>query len=181
MMIDYEIRRLQQIKELYELIDELAMDLIRASKSEIPIKDIREFVSLFGGDIKTDNSFRPIEKTGRDSFNIYISDWEFPKFRKFEIATKLGDLILHTNYLSDHEAYMDSKEIQFKPERGLVSNVEESKEFAYGLLMPREIFRDIVKQNTKDNIIKTSNVADYFDVSISAASTRGKRLGLIKD
>ena len=181
MMIDYEIRRLQRIKELYELIDELALDILRLSNTEVPIKDIREIVSFFGGDIKIANGFRSIEKTGRDTFNIYISDWNFPKFRKFYIAARLGDLFLHTNYLSDHDAYLESKEMQFKPERGLVSKPEESNEFAYGLLMPRDIYKDIINQNTKENLISMNQVADYFDVSVSAAVGRGKRLGLIKD
>ena len=179
-MFETDLIRLQRIKELYELIDVIALDVLRVTKTDIPVKDIKELVSYFGGEIVVGISNNWIDKTGPDSFNIYVDNWNFPLFNKFYIAARLGDVILHTNYLSDRESYLNSKEFMFKPDTGLTTQVDQSNEFAYGLLMPEDIYRKVLYENTKGNDVHTKNIAEYFEVPISAASERGKRLGLIK-
>ena len=159
----------------------LALRISKASKTDVPVKDIKKLVSFFGGEIKVGNSNTPLVKTGRNSFNIYINDWNYPLFRKFYIAARLGDLFLHTNYLSDHDAYLESKAMIFKRDNWLTSQADQSNEFAYGLLMPRFIYEDVLHDNTEGDVVYTKNIADYFEVPVSAASGRGKRLGLLKD
>ncbi len=179
-MFEDDLRRLQEMKKLYELIDVLALDVLRVTETDIPITDIKELVSCFGGDVKEGYSNNWVEKTGPDSFTIFIDGWDYPLSQKFFIAARLGDVILHTNYLSDREAYLNSNEFIFKPDTGLIPRVNQSNEFAYGLLMPEDIYRKVFSENTKGDDVYTKNIAEYFGVTISAASERGKRLGLIR-
>ena len=176
-----DINRMRKIKELYELIDELAVDILKTCNVSAPIKDMEYIVSCFGGKIQTGNFLKPIVKTGKDSFNIYISENSYPIYNKFHIAARLGDLLLHTNYLINREEYLNSDVMVFKEDNGIIPQVYQSNEFAYGLLMPRDLYKEILDNNTEGKIVHTAKIAEYFDVPISTASSRGKRLGLIKD
>ena len=182
-MIDREIERLYELKRYYEIVDTLAERILKDYKMDIPIKDVVPLIECFGGSVKTSyTEHRDIVKTGPDTFDIYISDWRFPKSRKFFIAARLGDILLNTNYLHDREAFLKSKTIEYLPDNTCnFQRVDLANEFAYGLLMPRDIFTDVVNKYTDDNnFVDTRKVADYFDVTVSDASGRGKRLGLFK-
>lgn len=172
---------LERIKEIYKSIDEFAVLLLKTYDIEVPIKDINELVSIFGGNIKVSNSFDSVKKTGADSFDIYINNEEYFNYKKFYIIHLLGRVLLHTNYLSDHDNYLKSNDFIFKPDNGLVSHVYQANEFAYGLLMPSDLYKKVFDENIEGDIVHTDKIASYFGVSISIASARGKRLGLIKD
>ena len=177
MSIDEEIIRLQKIKRLYSLINDITDDIIRKYEVDIPLKDIDYLVSLFGGTIVNGNLFDKPEKTGRDTFNIYVSQWDKPRVRKIYALARLGDVILHTNYLSDHYAYLDNDKMIYKPNTGIVSQVDMSNEFAFGLLMPKDNFKNTVNNFSENGMVSLNKIADYFDVPVSAAVTRGKHLG----
>ena len=176
-----ELARLRKIRELYELIDELALDVIKVCNVNVPIKDIEYIVSCFGGSVKTDSTIEGIKKSGKDTFNIYINEYSYPLNNKFYIAARLGDLLLHTNYLLNREEYLRSDVLEFKEDNGIIPQVYQSNEFAYGLLMPRDLYKEVFDKCLDGDIVHTVDIAKYFDVSISTASLRGKRLGLIKD
>ena len=65
-----------------------------------------------------------------------------------------------------------------------MSSIEEilqCNEFALALLMPEREFRKQVELNTnEDGTINTKRIAEYFQVSISDASLRGRNLGLFE-
>ena len=56
----------------------------------------------------------------------------------------------------------------------------QANEFAAALLMPKKEYKKIMDQYTIGNKVKTDKVEDYFGVSVSAASNRGKFLGYLQ-
>ena len=46
--------------------------------------------------------------------------------------------------------------------------------------MPRDEYVRVLEQHTENNQVDTAKVAEYFQVSIEAASNRGKFLGYLK-
>ena len=177
MSINEEIVRLQKIKKLYEIINEFTEMIIEKNNIEIPLKDIDYVVSLFGGRIVEGNGFARPQKIGREEFEIYVSKWDNPQQRRFYAAARLGDVLLHSNFIPDHDAFIANEKIQYKPDNGIVQQVYMSNEFASSLLMPEQIFKDIVDKYSDDDIVNCRHVAEYFDVSVSTAIERGKSLG----
>lgn len=175
-----DIERLKKIKELYEKIDLLALEVLKTCKVDAPVKDIEYIVSCFGGSIKEANCLKYISKTGYDSFDIYVRDNRYPLYNKFYIAARLGDVLLHTNYLLNKEEYLKSDVFEFKEDDEIISQEDQSYEFAYGLLMPKDLYKEVFDKYKDGDIVLTDNIAKYFDVTVSMASSRGKRLGLIK-
>lgn len=56
----------------------------------------------------------------------------------------------------------------------------QANEFAAALLMPKKEYKKIMNQYTTGNKVETDKVADYFGVSVSVASSRGKFLGYLQ-
>lgn len=46
--------------------------------------------------------------------------------------------------------------------------------------MPRDMYKNVMDQYTTGNIVETGKVAEFFGVSVSAASNRGKFLGYLQ-
>ena len=46
--------------------------------------------------------------------------------------------------------------------------------------MPKDLYKEVFDKYKDGDIVLTDNIAKYFDVTVSMASSRGKRLGLIK-
>ena len=46
--------------------------------------------------------------------------------------------------------------------------------------MPRKVYKKVMDQYTVGNEVETDKVADYFGVSVSGASSRGKSLGYLQ-
>ena len=92
----------------------------------------------------------------------------------FSIAHELGHLFLHllepNGNLSPAETLQRSMDVTQKE--------LEANEFAAALLMPEEAFvikcRDIVV----DNRVDVSQIAEFFNVSVQAATVRGNVIGL---
>lgn len=56
----------------------------------------------------------------------------------------------------------------------------QANEFAAAFLMPKQEYIKIMNENLKGNTVNTSKIAEYFHVSVEAASNRGKFLGYLK-
>lgn len=56
----------------------------------------------------------------------------------------------------------------------------QANEFAAAFLMPRDMYKNVMDQYTTGNIVETGKVAEFFGVSVSAASNRGKFLGYLQ-
>ena len=56
----------------------------------------------------------------------------------------------------------------------------QANEFAAAFLMPQEEYLKVMNDNLAGNKVDTSKIAEYFNVSVEAASNRGKFLGYLK-
>ena len=55
----------------------------------------------------------------------------------------------------------------------------EANEFAANLLMPQGIFRECIEKNVQNGYVDMKKVSEEFGVSVDAAITRGKWLGVL--
>lgn len=46
--------------------------------------------------------------------------------------------------------------------------------------MPRQMYKTVMDRYTTGNIVETGKVAEFFGVSVSVASNRGKFLGYLQ-
>lgn len=114
-----------------------------------------------------------------DGFVIYVSPFQSEERKKFTIAHELGHLFLHMGYRINSDLWNRQKNATYY--RAGDSLMEyQANEFAAALLMPKEAYKDVMERNTIGNKVETSKIADYFGVSVSAASNRGKFLGYLK-
>lgn len=162
-----------------ELIDKFTKDLIDVLNIQIPIKDITKIVYDLGGEICSCSLNNDRVEKNNDSFIIYVSDEQGEQRRNFTIAHELGHLFLHMGYLIDRKLWEDNSNTIYR--RLGVSEMEyQANEFAASLLMPKNEYEKVMLENIEGNKVKTENIAKYFNVSIEAASNRGKFLGFLE-
>ena len=115
-------------------------------------------------------------------FSITISNDTITEERKrFSIAHELGHLFIHMDFLDDSKWKENCESgINFNRSEASDSRKEiEANTFAAALLMPSNLFRDVVEECTNsDNICDISEVANKFKVSKQSAYYRGVNLGL---
>lgn len=159
-------------------------DIIRnALNIEGPIIDIDAIVRSLNGELREVDSLEEgaegrIFKNG-ERFIIEIPKIVNENRRTFTIAHELGHLFLHMGYLIDQEMWNENSEISFF--RKDIGEMEyQAHEFAASFLMPREeFFREIKTNYNGDGSYNIEAVAEFFNVSIEAATNRGKWLGII--
>lgn len=162
------------------LINEYA-DIIRQLYNiNVPINDIEEAVMKIGGIVKYDSNCNYIEKS-KNRFIIHVEENENFQLKKFRVAQQLGKLFLYTNFIEEHKLFDNNDKISFKDSYYQQGSVNWVNEFALAFLMPKNEYIEEVDKNTNDNIVDTKVLAKHFDVSITNASLRGKRLGILKD
>lgn len=117
----------------------------------------------------------------RSQFRIVVQPKErHPQRYRFSVAHELAHLFLHMGYLIEPAKwnsvgdYRDT--VRFR--NGYTQEELEANEFAAAFLMPDAEYRRVVEQHTARGIVDVGSVAKVFNVSISAASLRGRRLGL---
>ena len=162
-------------------IGELADGVREALKLSVPV-DVDRAVELLGGNfnlIDPNEAEAYVEKQG-DSFVIGISQAVAPTRRRFSIAHELGHLFLHMGYLMDENkwAHIGRYEESIKYRFGYSEEEYEAHEFAGAFLMPEAEFRDVAVSYRRDNKYQVARIAEYFGVSLEAASTRGRWLQL---
>ncbi len=169
--------------ELSRLINSLTQDIITLYNIEIPIQDITDVVTVLGGSVvespdianMSDGSIRK----QNNGFIIYVSPYQSAERKKFTIAHELGHLFLHMGYKINSELWNKQKnETYYRSGDSLMEY--QANEFAAALLMPKKAYKEIMDRYTIGNQVETDKVADYFGVTISAASTRGKFLGYLQ-
>lgn len=169
--------------ELRMLINNLTQDIIDLYNIQIPIKNINDVVTTLGGrveetmdiDTMSDGSIRKQD----DGFIIYISPFQSSERKKFTIAHELGHLFLHMGYRISSELWNKQKNATYYRSGDSLMEYQ-ANEFAAALLMPKETYKKIMDQYTIENKVETDKVADYFGVSVSAASNRVKFLGYLQ-
>lgn len=162
------------------MINSLTEDIIRTFNIDIPIDDIDALVCKLGGSIQTLNNIHDgaVIKDG-NSFRILVSPFQDEKRRRFTIAHELGHLFLHMGYLTN-SALWERQNDNVYHRIGNSEQEYQANEFAASLLMPRDRYLEVLDQYTEKNQVDTAEVANYFHVSIEAASNRGKFLGYLK-
>lgn len=169
--------------QLRMLINNLTEEIIKHYEIQIPIQNIDEVVEKMNGLIEvnqdTDNISDGSIKKLSDGFVICVSPYQSAERRKFTIAHELGHLFLHMGYMTN-EALWKQQESATYYRNGDSSMEYQANEFAAALLMPKDEYKKIMDYNTCGNMVQTSKIADYFGVSVSAASNRGKFLGYLQ-
>lgn len=169
--------------ELRMLINNLTQDIIKLYNIHIPIQNINDVVTALGGRVEEsmdiDNMSDGSIRKQDNGFVIYVSPFQSDERKKFTIAHELGHLFLHMGYRINSELWNKQRNATYY--RAGNSLVEyQANEFAAALLMPQEKYKEIMDQYTIGDKVETDKIADYFGVSISAASNRGKFLGYLQ-
>ena len=165
-------------------ISDLAQQVINAYGIAIPITDIDRVVKDIGGTIEEKNNFDDlcdgtIIKEGDNSFRIAISPYQNNERRSFTIAHELGHLFLHMGFRTNVDLWRTQDRTYYR-RFGSSEQEYQANEFAASLLMPREIYRKVLMDNAINNRVDIAKVANYFHVSQSAATNRGRFLGYLR-
>jgi Zn-dependent peptidase ImmA (M78 family) len=161
-------------------IRDFAGRVYKATKCTLPV-NVDMVVQRLGGTIseRADLSAEAmILKSSETSFAINLRTGP-PNRRKFSVAHEIGHLFLHMGYLVDKDRWSKVTTFVDSMERAGYSVQEfEAHEFAGSLLMPEADFRAIAAQHLTTGGYVLPPIAERFDVSVDAARTRGRWLGL---
>lgn len=162
------------------MINSLAEDILSVYNISIPIQDINEIVEKLGGTIQRETSFSDgaVEKDG-EGFRIVLSPFQDEKRERFTIAHELGHLFLHMGYRTNEELWEKQKNNVYH-RIGSSEKEYQANEFAAAFLMPANKYLEVLNNIAVGNMVDTSKIAEYFNVSVEAASNRGKFLGYLR-
>ena len=167
-------------REVQNLINNIAEDIIQSFNISIPVENIDDVVQKLGGSIEVDSRLFECKVLKRDKkFKIILPLFQNEKHRRFAIGQELGHLFLHMGYLTSNKLW----DRQLDNTRLGLSNAEQayqSNEFAMASLMPRAEYKRVLDENTVGTKVDTRSVAEYFGVRIAIASLRGQSLGYLK-
>ena len=175
-------------EETVKFINDLANEVREENNIEVPIKDMWKVAESLGGYVRSKHAFieedwhpGTVKRIDKDRFVIKIDRYFFEEEKQnFDIAYELGHLYLHMGYkvLPDlWEAQPEDEYICFDKDK----QKDQAYEFAHAFLMPEKEYIKVVNENIEeDGRINIKNVAKYFNVSVPAATNRGKRLRLIE-
>lgn len=176
-MVDFETRR-----RIGRLADEIRERL------ELPVPiDVDLAVERLGGriDALDAQGFDACVQKGPTPdglpFRIVVYPRErHPQRYRFSVAHELAHLFLHMGYLIQPAKWLATGDyrdsVRFRG--GYTREELEANEFAAVFLMPEMDFRRVAGNSTNRSMVDVSAVAKAFDVSVSAASYRGRKLGL---
>lgn len=171
-------------KNIAIFIDDLTEKIIDAYNIQIPIMNMKEVLKSIGGKIVYKNNYYElidgnIIKTHDRKFDILLPILNKNSNNNFTIAYNLGHIFLHMGYRTDFLLW--NKIIIDKQYKFISSRQEKQSEyFALSLLMPKTIFLKIFYKYSDDDMVDMTEVANYFNVSISQSRRRASFLGLIK-
>ena len=159
------------------MINSLAEDVLSAYNISVPIGNIDEIVEKLGGTIQKEAFFSDgaVEKEG-NGFKIIVSPFQDEKRERFTIAHELGHLFLHMGYRTNNELW-EKQENNIYHRIGNSEKEYQANEFAAAFLMPATEYLSVLNKVAEGNMVDTSKIAEYFNVSIEAAANRGKFLG----
>jgi Zn-dependent peptidase ImmA (M78 family) len=150
--------------------------------SSYPV-DVEEAVARLKGqirDVEPPDAEAKIRKEGQ-GFVIELTPTSTDERRRFSIAHELGHLFLHMGYLIAPTKWHAINEYKDSPlyRFGFTEEEYEAHEFAGALLMPKHEFHRIAyNYRTANNAYNVGPLAAHFGVSLPAAKTRGRWLGL---
>ena len=148
-------------------ISELAQRVMDVYNIKTPIVDMESIVQRLGGTIEE-----------KSNFKITISPYQNNQRKNFTIAHELGHLFLHMGFMTDRKLW-NTQDEKVYGRFGTSEQEYQANEFAAALLMPENIYKDILDEHSRGNKVNMNEVAKYFKVSLSAAINRGKFLGYL--
>ncbi len=166
-------------------INALAEDIIKLFDIPMPIDDMDMVVTKLGGRLQEDEAINCysdgiIEREDLNyPFSIKIPYSQSENRKNFTVAHELGHLFLHMGYMINSDLWESSRSMKFY-RKGNSEMELQANEFAAALLMPKEKYKEILDKFSEDNYVLIAKVADYFHVSIDAATYRGKWLGYLE-
>ena len=162
------------------MINSLAEDVLSAYNISVPIGNIDEIVEKLGGTIQKEAFFSDgaVEKEG-NGFKIIVSPFQDEKRERFTIAHELGHLFLHMGYRTNNELW-EKQENNIYHRIGNSEKEYQANECAAAFLMPATEYLSVLNKVAEGNMVDTSKIAEYFNVSIEAAANRGKFLGYLR-
>ena len=151
----------------------------------IPIDNIDRLVNNLGGSIIEKPGLDQlydgtIKKVGDNSFEIAIFPYQGDERRNFTIAHELGHLFLHMGYLISKDTWDQQSNSHQFTHFGTNEQEYQANEFATALLMPHKEFKEKIEEYSSGNFANMAQVANYFRVSISAATNHGRFLGYLQ-
>ena len=170
--------------DITTFIDNLTEKIIDVYNIKIPIINIKKVIKSIGGKIVYKDNYREIAdgnivKTHDRKFDILLPILNKNSNNNFTIAYNLGHIFLHMGYRTDFLLW--NKIIINKQYKFISSRQEKQSEyFALSLLMPKNIFLKIFYKYSDDDTVDMTEIANYFNVSISQSRRRASFLGLIK-
>ncbi len=164
-------------------IAKIAEFVLKEFEIPSPITDIDAVVARLHGRIQSVDDALVSSSVARlddkdAAFVITVSSCQPAVRRTFAIAQEIGHLFLHMGYMSDLERWET-----FDYEGSLRNYTEkefQAHEFASNFLMPQKQYLEFVAQQTVNDRIDAYTIAQYFGVSESMATIRGKLIGAIK-
>lgn len=165
-------------------INQLAYDIRESLKLETPIANIRDIPVILGGQIlfsnELENDMEAMIEKNHKNFIIRIKDHSNTQRMRFSIAHELGHLFLHMGYLINEQLWNEAGNYKDSVyyRNGFGTEENEANEFAGAFLMPEEEFKTLAKANLNKGFYNIEAIAKHFDVSVSAATIRGRWLGL---
>lgn len=161
-------------------INKVADAVCSAFDTAIPIGNMDRFVNQLGGSIVEKPGLDPlydgtIKKVGDHSFEIAISPYPNDERRNFTIAHELGHLFLHMGYLISKDTWDQQSNNQFI-RFGTDEQEYQANAFAAAFLMPQKAFKEKIEEYSSGNSVNMAQVANYFHVSIAAATNHGRVL-----
>ena len=153
--------------ETRNYINDLAQQVIISYSISVPITNIDEIVHKIGGTIEEKINFDDlcdgtIIKDGNNSFRIAISPFQNEQRRSFTIAHELGHLFLHMGFRTNLKLWENQKKAIYR-RFGSSAQEYQANEFAASLLMPKDVYWRILKQNAVDNRVDIATLLDAID------------------
>lgn len=166
--------------EFIKIINDMTQDIINLYNIKMPIENIEDIVVKLGGSIKlypkVNANGYDIEKKP-DGFIIHMYNYSNNCDKNFQIARSLGELFLCMGYKINNELWNNTYSAYISND---LSRIRQTIEFAYAFLMPETEYKKVMDKYTVGDVVETDKIADYFGVSVSAASHRGKVLGYLQ-
>lgn len=175
-------------RELRNEINNLAEDILAFFEIDVPISDMEEVVTLLrgrlsekeGSSICSDGNIKKVNSNDDIDFEICVPKEQSNNRKNFTVAHELGHLFLHMGYLINDDLWNNFSDSTILNREGNSEFELQANEFAAAFLMPRKLYKEIMDKYSDDNKVLIGKVAEYFNVSIDAASYRGKWLGYLK-
>lgn len=162
--------------ELEELTSNILLsnDMLKVPVDVVRIAKAND-IKVYEGDLDKKVSGAIRYNKGENIFEILVNKNDSKVRQRFTIAHELGHYFLHREYLKNEELHIDT--ILYRTDKEKTQE-EENREkevdyFAGALLMNKTLLKKLVNDNS------ISELAEIFDVSVSAMTVRLDILGIL--